>query len=213
VRVVLENVGKSFGSVMVFRGINAVMQAHRLTAVVGPSGSGKTTLLAAIAGFESLDLGRVQLVEELGVHSPDPRNVAWISQSVNSLPARSVLDNVLIGPLAHGYDFDEALCLSRTALDAVGMLKRSEATGRELSGGELQRICFARAIASHRPLILADEPSSSLDQANTLILASILRDLDRSSTIIYATHDPVLMAAADDIVSMLPIASEVLGTA
>lgn len=201
-----------FGETTVFSDFAAHFPAARVTVLVGPSGSGKSTLLAAMSGYQSLGAGRVELRDRpLGPPMPpDPARVAWVPQGSNALGRRSVLDNVAIAPLSNGTSLGEAHERAVDALEVVGLGKLLRRQARRLSGGELQRVALARALASGKELILADEPSANLDAANTDLIAQILAGLTERATIVVATHDPVLVAAADGTVHMRP---EVAGAA
>lgn len=201
-RLILDNVTKSFRGRSVVSGFDAAFEANHITALVGPSGSGKSTLLALIAGIEKLDSGRIYFQLTSGERTPSPSDFVWVAQSNSALPHRSVRDNVMIGALSGGSTIENAKLATTAALDSVGLSEHSSVRLRELSGGERQRVCFARAIASNRPFILADEPSSSLDAANTTQLASILGGLRHRVTVIVATHDPVMIAATHAILNV-----------
>ncbi|QGH69173.1 ABC transporter ATP-binding protein [Pseudactinotalea sp. HY158] len=193
-----------FGTTTAFAGLDAHFPAARVTALVGPSGSGKSTLLAAISGYQSLGTGRVELRNSPTCPSspPDPGRVAWVPQGSNALGRRSVLDNVAIAPLASGAPLREAHERAVEALEVVGLGALLHQQARRLSGGELQRVALARALASNKEVILADEPSANLDAANTDLIAQILDGLTARATIVVATHDPVLVAAAEVTVHM-----------
>lgn len=196
-QIVLTDAGKSYGSRIVFSGLNASFHQGEVTAVVGPSGAGKTTLLATMAGFERLDRGALEVIDRAQVGPLRPLDVAWIPQGSNAIPARSVLDNVMVGALARGACRRAACVSAYAALDAVGLAALAAMKARTLSGGELQRACFARAIASGAPCIFADEPSASLDAVSTERLANMLREARFEAVVIVATHDPIVMSAAD----------------
>ena len=191
----------SFGSRVVFEDFDADFKASRVTALVGPSGSGKSTLLSVIAGYRPLDQGVISVDGSAG-NRPQPENVAWVPQGLNSLSARTVLDNVMIGALASGREIDEARRIAVRWLQMVGIAHLEMRRARELSGGELQRLSLARALASERPIILADEPSANLDRKNTENVAELLGSLRSEAMIIVATHDPLLVASVDDVVEM-----------
>lgn len=193
-----------FGPTTVFSGFDARFAAARVTALVGPSGSGKSTLLAAISGYQPLNAGRVELRDNptSPPRPPDPARVAWIPQGSNALARRSVLDNVAIAPLSGGAPLNDARERAVDALEVVGLGALLDQQARRLSGGELQRVALARALASGKELILADEPSANLDAANTDLIAQVLGGLTTRATIVVATHDPVLVAAADTAVHM-----------
>lgn len=193
-----------FGPTTVFSGFSARFAPARVTALVAPSGSGKSTLLAAISGYQSLSAGRVELRDDPSSppSPPDPARVVWVPQGSNALGRRSVLDNVAIAPLSAGAPLGEARDRALEALEVVGLGALLHQQARRLSGGELQRVALARALASGKELILADEPSANLDAANTELIAQILDGLTTSATIVVATHDPVLVAAAASAVRM-----------
>ncbi|HEY4752362.1 MAG TPA: ATP-binding cassette domain-containing protein [Candidatus Limnocylindrales bacterium] len=195
----IEVIGASlrFGRRVVFADLDAVFPAGVVTALTGPSGSGKSSLLAAMSGYLRLTRGSVVTVDDDDRRSsPKPVDVAWVPQGTNSLGARSALDNVMIGALAEGDRLPAARRRALDALEAVGLWERAGAVVRTLSGGELQRVGFARALATSKPLIFADEPSSALDAANTHLLADLLAGLNTRATVVVATHDPVLIDAA-----------------
>ena len=113
-----------------------------------------------------------------------------------------MLDNVMVGALAAGMTVTEAQTRAREEIRRVGLIHRLFAPARLLSGGELQRVGFARALATSRPMIFADEPSANLDLAATRSLRSMLLALRSTTTIVVATHDPELVASAEHIVDM-----------
>lgn len=201
-RVVVEDVGFSYRNRHVFSGLHGTFHENKVTALVGPSGSGKSSLLAAIAGFAEPTRGAIWLVASDGRFRPQPAMVSWIAQGAIVLNARTPLDNVLLGPLSEGRTHEEAVELGMRALDDVGLSERARSLCRTLSGGERQRVAVARSLASARPLILADEPSAGLDGANTRGLSHLFTTLRRKATVIVATHDPVMIDAADDVISL-----------
>lgn len=193
----------AYGPHVVLDGLDATFEERRITALVGPSGSGKSTLLAAMAGYRGLDGGRIVLRDAEGMErAPSPALVGWVPQGANALGVRSVLDNVMIGPLSAGHSLRAAQQIAEAALDDVGLVELGRRQARSLSGGELQRVGFARALASGTPLVFADEPSSSLDAANTERIAALLEDLRQRATIVVATHDPQLIEAAECAVTL-----------
>jgi putative ABC transport system ATP-binding protein len=203
VRLVVDCVAKTFGGKKVIDGLSASFSSGQVTALVGPSGSGKSTLLAMMSGWAKVERGRIFLELANGIsRAPVPGDFAWIAQDNSALPGRSVLDNVMMGALSSGTPSREARARAIAALDSVSMEGRRGSPLNTLSGGERQRVCFARAIAAGRNFILADEPTSSLDEANTLQLTEVLRALRTTTTIIVATHDPLMMSAAEHVVEM-----------
>lgn len=202
-QVTVRDASVRFGERVVFSQLDADFRSAHTTALVGPSGSGKSTLLSVIAGFRQLTDGSID-VEGLPNGLPQPDSVAWIPQGANALGSRTALDNVLVAPLAFGATMVEATETALRWLERVRIAHLASSYAKELSGGELQRLALARALASNRPIILADEPSANLDQANTETVAEVFAELRSDATIIIATHDPVLVASADDVVHLRP---------
>lgn len=198
----VAGVSKSYGSDAVLTDLSLTIRGERVTALVGPSGSGKSTLLTILGGAAVPDEGEVMV--DIGGERSTPHEglAAWVPQGSNALANRTALDNAAIGALAGGHTLESAHTLARMALDLVGLSHIAPRLARHLSGGELQRVSFARAICSERPLILADEPTANLDEKNARRVAQILNDLRRRATIIVATHDPILMSRADDVIDM-----------
>jgi ABC-type lipoprotein export system ATPase subunit len=203
-RIELERVALSYGPRILFTDLDAVVEPVGVTVIVGPSGSGKSSLLAALAGYRKPSAGGITFTADDGSDrtDPDPTLITWVPQGSNSLPARSAVDNVMIGALARGARQEEAAERASSALARVGLSPLSKSRARELSGGELQRLGFARALAAATPFIFADEPTSSLDAANVDIIAELLRELAGSSTVVVATHDPTLVAAATKVIDL-----------
>lgn len=201
-QVTVRNVSKRFGDRTVLDAVNVQFRAGGMNALVGPSGCGKTTLLGILGGLHKPDSGNVELDVRGVVSPPSSSKSVWIPQGANALGARRVVDNVAIGALAAGVGRAVAEERARAALREVGLDGREEALARHLSGGELQRVALARAIVSGRPLILADEPSASLDGENTNRLVEILCQLSVDNLIIVATHDPVVARAADMVLEL-----------
>ena len=207
-QVTLDDVALGFGPRVVISGLSAKVEPLKVTALVGPSGSGKSSLLAAIAGYMRLRHGAVRFKQDEFSEEthPNPDQVVWIPQGSNSLPARSAIENIMIGALANGTRSADARSIAAELLLKVGLDGKGELRARQLSGGELQRLNFARALASGKPLVLADEPTSSLDLSNIRIVAGLLRELSGGATIVVATHDEVIVEAADAVIDLRPFA-------
>lgn len=203
-RLVIEDGTVAFRGREVFAGFRGTFPAGVVSALVGPSGSGKSTVLNVLSGAQRLTRGAVWL--EIGAARRPPRmdEIAWVAQEAHLLRTRTVLDNTAIGALSEGADLAASRTRAMEALDMVGMAEAALLPARALSGGERQRVTFARALVGSRPIILADEPSASLDAANTRAIARILTDLRSSAIVVVATHDPLLMAAADVLVELRP---------
>lgn len=196
--VLVDSVSFVFGDRVVLDDFSTVLHPGQVGALVGPSGSGKSTLLNAVGGLVTPRAGSVTLrrVDDGTVTGPSPELVAWVPQGANCLGARSALDNVMLGPLSGGQPLPVARRTAYDALGRVGLADRASSPARTLSGGELQRVSFARALASSKPIILADEPTSSLDAASTEVVAALLHSLSVDATVVVATHDPLLIEAA-----------------
>ena len=201
-RVEAAAVSKAFGDRSVLTDINVSMDANGITAITGPSGAGKSTLLAIIGGAMRPDHGTVTIHREGTAHPASSRFTAWVPQGSNALPHRTVRDNAAIGALSRGTDWDEAYAAADEALERVKLGRLLHHRAKQLSGGELQRLSFARALCAERPLILADEPTANLDEENTRGIADILRGLAGHSAVIVATHDPLMIAAADQVIDV-----------
>lgn len=170
-----------------------------ILALVGPSGSGKTTLLGIIGGLiEPSDGGRVS------IGSTGERMVpTWVFQTPNILPHRTAIDNAALGAVAAGRRWAGAVRAASSALEAYGLAQLASSMARALSGGEIQRLVLARADLFGTRWLLADEPTAQLDRANTIMVATALRKLaDARTTVIVATHDPDVEAAADAVVHL-----------
>lgn len=196
--VKLEDVSVDFGDRRILHGICATFESGILTALTGPSGTGKTTLLGVIAGFILPSEGKVTV----GGVAPLPEFVVWVPQGANALSARTLLDNVRLAPLSDGLPLSAAEKVASAQLEMVGLGGRESALARELSGGELQRLALARALASSRPLLLADEPTANLDSETSKGIIELLRSIRAERTMIIATHDPELVSAADRVVDL-----------
>lgn len=194
---------KSFGSVVVLDEFSCTVESGKVTALVGPSGSGKSTLLAIMAGFQRLDAGSIFYRHNDGsLEKPNSQRVAWVPQGANALGARSALDNVMLSAMAAGSPLREASACALFQLEKVGLVDKAKVLAKHLSGGELQRVGFARALAAAKPIIFADEPTASLDAANTEKIAELLSSLKESSSLVVATHDPIVIQAAQEVIQM-----------
>ncbi len=195
--VELKTVSHGFGGALVLRGIDLHISGGESIAVMGPSGSGKTTLLAICGLLLQPTTGTV-LIDGRGVSGTESRqdeirrkNFAWIFQSMNVLPRRSTVENVALPLLTAGADLESAHTAARHITSAVGLADLADRAARTLSGGELQRMCIARAFVSRPPVVLADEPTGQLDASTTGSVLDFLFDLTMSSGIglLVATHD------------------------
>ncbi len=191
----LRALTKSYGARRVLDGVTASFRGGCLTAVTGPSGSGKTTLLHALAGLATPDAGEVAV---LG-HAPDEQlrrsEIALVAQDAQLIPFLSARENVeLVLELRRA---DRAAAAA--ALAAVGLGELVDERVSRLSTGERQRVALARAIAARPKLLLADEPTARLDEANARTIGALFARLaaETGAAIVCATHDPALIDQAD----------------
>jgi len=188
------------------------VQPGEVITVAGSSGSGKTTLLNVIAGLVELSAGSVVVQgRSIGAMSETQRDrfrartIGYVHQSFNLLPGYTALENVLLAMTFAG-DRPRREQQGRAAelLDRVGMGHRLSHRPGQLSGGELQRVGIARALANDPPIILADEPTANLDERNARQVLELLYETvrERRVTLILATHDPTLIERADRLVRL-----------
>ena len=169
--------------------------------VTGPSGAGKTTLLKLIFCEEQPDQGQLLVLgRNVGrlVHRhvySIRRSVGMIFQDFKLLSTRSVFDNVLLSPRVAGLTMSESSQRTIFALRMVGLEQKRAATPRQLSAGEQQRVCIARALVNRPPVLLADEPTGNLDEKLTQEIGELLQEIHlRGTTIVLATHDQSLLS-------------------
>ena len=214
----LLSISKRYGdgprATTVFAGLVARFAAGTLAAITGPSGSGKTTLLHLIAGLEPPSGGQVRILGRpttgLGRASRArlrASSVALVGQQSGLIPFLSAEETVELGLALRGLGPDEAKERALDALSAVGLGPRSGQRISRLSSGEQARVAIARALAIRPAVLLADEPTSRLDQANGLAITALFRQLvsEHGLLIICATHDPVVIEQSDDELELVPI--------
>ena len=196
----LHGVGHRYGSTRVFSGLDGRFDGGRLTVVTGPSGSGKTTLLHVLAGIHPPSEGEVVVLgEPLSGLDADARaalrrtRVALVGQGTDLIPFLSARENVELSLALRGIDG------SVDALEELGLGELLDQRVARLSTGERQRVAIARALAARPVLLLADEPTARLDEANARAVGALFAELARSTgaAIVCATHDPVLVEQAD----------------
>ena len=169
----LTNIEKSFGSLEVLKGIDLEINKGEVVSIVGPSGAGKTTLLQIMGTLDRPDSGKV-IVDGVDVSTlsqkklSDFRNqhVGFVFQFHQLLPEFTALENIMIPAFIAGKSQKEAKRRALELLDFMGLTERAEHKPNELSGGEKQRVAVARALVNNPAVILADEPSGSLDTKN-----------------------------------------------
>jgi putative ABC transport system ATP-binding protein len=200
--VEVSGLGKRFGDVRALDGVSFEVTAGEWIAIMGPSGSGKTTLInilggldrptSGIARVDGMDVGALG-ESELTRFRCD--KIGFVFQQYHLVPYLSALENVMLAQYFHSItDEGEAAC----ALERVGLGHRLRHLPAQLSGGEQQRVAIARALINQPKLILADEPTGNVDEANEQIILNLLRDLHAAGhTIIVVTHDPNIGRLAD----------------
>ena len=202
---------KSFDSLQVLRGLDIAVDAGEIVSVVGPSGAGKTTLLQILGTLDKPDSGRV-IIDGQDVLSLTPkqqaafrnRKIGFVFQFHQLLPEFTALENVSIPALIAGKSKKEAERMAHEMLDFMKLSDRASHKPSELSGGENQRVAVARALVNRPAVVLADEPSGSLDSRNKRDLHQLFFDLREQfgQTFIIVTHDQELAALTDRVIEM-----------
>jgi len=187
------------------RGITLDVAEGDFLAIEGPSGSGKSTLLRVMAGLWPPSAGRVLLAGRDLTHRSDSelamirrREIGFVHQLFNLLPDLSTADNVALPLLLDGVSADRIDARVDAALAQLGIQDKGPMRPEELSGGEMLRVALARALVIEPTLVLADEPTGSLDRNNSQNVMEIFRELhsSRGATIILVTHDPDVAESA-----------------
>ena len=201
-----ENITKSFGTLQVLKGISLNVARGEIVSIVGPSGAGKTTLLQIIGTLDHPDSGSV-LVDNIDVTTlsqkklSDFRNqhLGFVFQFHQLLPEFTAIENIMIPAFIAGKSHGEAKRRAQELLSFMGLADRASHKPAELSGGEKQRIAVARALVNNPPVILADEPSGSLDSQNKEDLHKLFFDLRNQfgQTFVIVTHDELLAQTTD----------------
>jgi putative ABC transport system ATP-binding protein len=208
----VTDVYKSYedGRIHALDGMDLHVAAGDYTALVGPSGCGKSTLLHLIAALDRPDQGSIVVADHDLVHERDlshyrARHVGIVFQLHNLLPTLSALENVQMPMFELGVRSSERERRARRLLELVGMDERERNRPTQLSGGERQRVAIARALANDPGVILADEPTGSLDSKAGLQVMELLESVSRGhgATLVLVTHAPDLALRADRIVRML----------
>jgi putative ABC transport system ATP-binding protein len=181
-----------------------------LAVLLGPSGCGKTTLLSCVAGIQHPTSGRIAFgdtdvtaLDAAGLNAYRSGTVGIVFQGFNLIPSLNALENVGVSLRAAGTGRAATRERAATLLRDVGLGERLSHHPDSLSGGQQQRVAIARALALDPPLIVADEPTASLDHVQVEVVLRILRSLtDRGRTLLVSTHDPRLIPLADQLVEM-----------
>ena len=201
----LSGISKIYGDLKALDNINLNVEEGEWLSIMGPSGSGKTTLMNIIGCMDKPSLGKIDLAgqdisklssKELTVVRRD--TIGLVFQQFHLVNYRTALENVMMAQYYHSMpDEEEAM----EALASVGLKERAKHLPNQLSGGEQQRVCIARALINHPKLLLADEPTGNLDEKNERLVMEIFEKLHNTgSTIIVVTHDPEVADQAERMV-------------
>ena len=206
-----RHIVKRYGDLEVLRGVDVTIGEAEVVTIVGPSGAGKTTLLQIIGTLDRPDGGQVTYdgVDVLGLKGKDlaqfrNRNIGFVFQFHQLLPEFTMLENVAIPALIGGAKREVAYDRARKLLEYLKLADRLDHKPSQLSGGERQRVAVARALVNQPKVILADEPSGSLDTVNKQALHQLffqLRD-EMQQTFVIVTHDETLANEADRVLRM-----------
>lgn len=208
----LQGITKSFGSLQVLKGIDLTIDKGEVVSIVGPSGAGKTTLLQIMGTLDKPDTGRILLngteinrLKERELAAFRNREIGFVFQFHQLLPEFTALENVTIPALIQGVSSGEARRRAVEMLEFMGLSERASHKPAELSGGEKQRVAVARALINHPLVVLADEPSGSLDTHNKEELHRLFFELrDKlGQTFVIVTHDEGLASQTDRTIHML----------
>lgn len=207
----IHQITKSFGSLQVLKGVDLHVNKGEIVSIVGPSGAGKTTLLQIVGTLDRPDDGSV-VIDGTDVFSLKQKelslfrnqHIGFVFQFHQLLPEFTALENVMLPALIAKKNFRKTENEAKELLDFLGLNDRLTHKPNELSGGEKQRVAVARALMNHPSVILADEPSGSLDSKNREELHRLFFDVRNqfNLTIVIVTHDKELSALSDRIITM-----------
>ena len=202
----IKNIHKSYGSLEVLKGIDAVIEQGEIVSIVGASGAGKTTLLQIVGTLDKPDYGEILYDGRRVDNLPDREmarfrngNIGFVFQFHQLLPEFMALENVMIPALIGGEKQSDAEQEAKRILDFLSLSDRLGHKPAQLSGGEKQRVAVARALINRPSVILADEPSGSLDSKNKIELHKLFFDLrdEFKQTFVIVTHDETLARMTD----------------
>lgn len=202
----LQGITKSFGSLQVLKGVDLQVERGEVVSIIGPSGAGKTTLLQIMGTLDRPDAGRVLIdgkaveqLKERELAAFRNRHIGFVFQFHQLLPEFTALENVMIPAFIAGTSRREAETRAHELLDMMGLSGREGHKPNELSGGEKQRVAVARALINRPDVVLADEPSGSLDTHNKEELYRLFFDLRKQlgQTFVIVTHDEGLAQMTD----------------
>ena len=202
----LRNITKSFGTLQVLKGIDLDIAKGEIVSIVGPSGAGKTTLLQIAGTLDTPDTGTI-MIDGTDVTNLKQKDMArfrnlhlgFVFQFHQLLPEFTAMENVMIPAMIAGKSQKQTKARAMELLEFLGLAARADHKPNELSGGEKQRVAVARALINNPSVILADEPSGSLDSKNKAELHQLFFDLREQfgQTFVIVTHDEQLAATTD----------------
>lgn len=207
----VKDIHKSFGTLEVLKGVNLTVHHGEIVSIIGKSGAGKTTLLQIIGTLDRPTSGRIIIdgtdvftLGEKALSAFRNKHIGFIFQFHQLLPEFTALENVMMPALIAGESRREAEGKAVELLSQLGLSKRMEHKPSELSGGEKQRVAAARAMIMQPDIILADEPSGSLDEQNKRELHQLLLRLKEQfgQTILIVTHDKELAHISDRVIEI-----------
>ncbi len=201
-QVVVDSLVKQYGALRALDGVSFTVEAGEWVALMGPSGSGKTTLINILGGLDTSTSGRVMVDNfDLSRRTENQlvryraEKVGFVFQQFHLVPYLSALENVMLAQYFHSVTDEKQ---AEDALRRVGLGDRLTHLPAQLSGGEQQRVAIARALINQPKIILADEPTGNLDEANEAIVIDLFRALHKAgNTILMVTHDPDIARQAD----------------
>ena len=208
----LHDIRKNFGTLEVLKGIDLTINKGEVVSIVGPSGAGKTTLLQIIGTLDRPDSGRVlfdgvdiSAYKEKQLSAFRNRHIGFVFQFHQLLPEFTAVENVMMPALISGANMNDARQRAMEMLEYLKLTDRATHKPAELSGGEKQRVAVARALINRPQVILADEPSGSLDTHNKEELHKLFFDLrdELGQTFIIVTHDEQLATTTDRTIRLL----------
>ena len=207
----VKDIHKSFGNLHVLQGVSLTINSGEIVSIIGKSGAGKTTLLQIIGTLDRPDSGSVTIggTDVLRLGEKDlaafrNTHIGFIFQCHQLLPEFTALENVMLPALIHRDNSRDARMRAEQLLTDLGLAGRLSHKPNELSGGERQRVAAARAMMMNPDVILADEPSGSLDETNKRELHALLQHMRTKfgQTIVIVTHDKELAAISDRIIEL-----------
>lgn len=191
----MKTVSKIYGTVYALNSVDFSVEKGEWVTVMGPSGSGKSTMLNIVGCMDTPSKGQV-LIDGIDISTLSRRQlteirrdkIGLVFQQFHLIPYLTALENVMIAQYYHSMSDEKE---AKEALERVGLGHRFDHLPSQLSGGEQQRVCIARALINYPALILADEPTGNLDEANEEIVVDLFKELHKEGhTIIMVTHDP-----------------------